>query len=69
MITKNDALKFIKPGVKIMSRITYQSREEINVYTVTKVIDIGDNIIVFIDKYGKERTVNLENIENIKVQI
>ena len=52
-----------------MSRITYQSREEINVYTVTKVIDIGDNIIVFIDKYGKERTVNLENIENIKVQI
>ena len=67
MITKNDALKFIRPGVKILARITYKKQEEINVYTIAKVIDIGDNIIVFIDKNGKERTVNLENIENIKV--
>jgi len=67
MITKNDALKFIKPGVKILTRITYKKQEETNVYTIAKVIDIGDNIVVFLDKNGKERTVNLENIENIKV--
>lgn len=67
MITKNDALKFIKPKVKILTRITYKKQEEFNVYTIAKVIDIGDNIIVFIDKNGKERTVNLENIENIKM--
>ena len=66
MITKNDALKFIKPGVKILTRITYKKQEETNVYTIAKVIDIGDNIVVFLDKNDRVRTLRLEQIINIK---
>jgi hypothetical protein len=67
MITKNEALKFIKPGVKILVRRTFNGRKELSVYTITELIDIGDNTIVFIDKKDKMKVIYLKDIENFKV--
>jgi len=67
MITKNDVLKFIKPGVKILVWRTFNGKKELSVYTIMELIDIGDNTIVFIDKKDKMKVIYLKDIENFKV--
>jgi len=67
MITKNEALEFLKPATKILVRRTFNGRKELSVYTITKLIDIGDNTIVFIDKKDKMKVIYLKDIENFKV--
>jgi len=66
MITKNEALEFLKPETKILVRRTFNGRKELSVYTITKLIDIGDNTIVFIDKKDKMKVIYLKDIENFK---
>ena len=66
MITKNEALEFLKPETKILVRRTFNGRKELSVYTITKLVDIGDNTIVFIDKKDKMKVIYLKDIENFK---
>ena len=62
MITKNDVENLLKPGMKIKTKIFYQNQEEIAIYTIKEIIEIGDGVLKFKDKNNRVRMVSFDQI-------